>query len=60
MTTKLRTRIKQMTFQKNRKRTIEIQNDEETKYYEEMYNKRTMELLGIKDENIYRSTRGSL
>jgi len=53
MTTKLKNRIKQMTFQKNGNRTIEVENDEDTKYYEEMYKQRTMELLGIKHEDIY-------
>lgn len=53
MTTKLKNRIKQMTFQKNANRTIEVENDEDTKYYEEMYKQRTMELLGIKHEDIY-------
>ncbi len=42
-----------MTFQKNGNRTIEVENDEDTKYYEEMYKQRTMELLGIKHEDIY-------
>ena len=60
MTTKLKNRNKQMTFQKNGNRTIEVENDEDTKYYEEMYKQRTMELLGIKHENIYGIARGSI
>jgi hypothetical protein len=60
MTAKLKTRIKSMTFQKNVNRRIEVEKNEETKYYEEMYKKRTTELLGIKHENICRTTRGRL
>ena len=60
MTAKLKTRIKSMTFQKNINRRIEVEKNEETKYYEEMYKKRTTELLGINNENIYRIARGSL
>ena len=48
MTAKLKTRIKSITFQKNVNRRIEVEKNEETKYYEEMYKKRTTELLGIK------------
>ena len=60
MTAKLKTRIKSMTFQKNVNRRIEVEKNEETKYYEEMYKRRTTELLGINNENIYRIARGSL
>jgi hypothetical protein len=60
MTTKLKNRIKKMTFQKSQNRDINIENTEETKYYEEMYKQKSMELLGIKHENIYRVARGSL
>lgn len=49
-----------MTFQKSQNRDINIENTEETKYYEEMYKQKSMELLGIKHENIYRVARGSL
>ena len=60
MTAKLKTRIKSMTFQKNVNRRIEVEKNEETKYYEEMYKRRTTELLGIKHENIYGIARGSI
>ena len=60
MTAKLKTRIKSMTFQKNVNRRIEVEKNEETKYYEEMYKRRTTELLGINNENIYRIARGRL
>ena len=60
MTAKLKNRIKKMNFQKQINRRVEIEEREETKYYEEMYRKRTMELLGIKHENIYGVARGSL
>ena len=53
MTTKLKNRIKKMTFQKTLDREIKVENTKETKYYEEMYKQRTMELLGIKNEDIY-------
>ena len=49
-----------MTFQRALDRDINIENNEETKYYEEMYKQKTMELLGIKHENIHGTTRGSL
>lgn len=60
MTAKLKNRIKKMNFQKQINRRVEIEKREETKYYEEIYRKRTMELLGIKHENIYNATRGCL
>ena len=60
MTAKLKNRIKKMNFQKQINRRVEIEKREETKYYEEIYRKRTMELLGIKHENIYNATRGFL
>jgi hypothetical protein len=53
MTTKLKNRIKRMTFQKTLDREIKVEDTKETKYYEEMYKQRTMELLGIKNEDIY-------
>ena len=60
MTAKLKNRIKKMNFQKQINRRVEIEKREETKYYEEIYRKRTMELLGIKHEKIYSVTRGCL
>ena len=60
MTTKLKNRIKKMTFQKTLDREIKVEDTKETKYYEEMYKKRTMELLGLEHENIQRITRGSI
>ena len=60
MTAKLKNRVHKMTFQKQTNRTIQTQDNEETKYYEEIYRKRTMELLGIKHENISTSTGRSL
>ena len=59
MTAKLKNRIKKMNFQKVNRR-VEVEKREDTKYYEEIYRKRTMELLGIKHENIYSVTRGCL
>jgi len=59
MTAKLKNRIKKMNFQKVNRR-VEVEKREDTKYYEEIYRKRTMELLGIKHENIYGVARGSL
>ena len=60
MTSKLKNRLQKMSFQKQMSRRTEIEKNEETKYYEEIYKKRTMELLGIKHENIYGVARGSL
>ena len=60
MTSKLKNRLQKMSFQKQISRRTEIEKNEETKYYEEIYTKRTMELLGIKNENIYGVARGSL
>lgn len=60
MTAKLKNRIKKMNFQKQSNRTVGNEKREDTKYYEEIYRKRTMELLGIKHENIYSIARGSL
>ena len=60
MTAKLKNRIKKMNFQKQINRRIEVEKREDTKYYEEIYKKRTMELLGINNENISRITRGGL
>ena len=60
MTAKLKNRMKKMNFQKQINRRVDIEEKEDTKYYEELYKKRTMELLGIKHENIYGVARGSL
>jgi len=60
MTQKLKNRLQKMTFQKHFDRRTEIEEEEDDKYYEELYKKRTMELLGLKNENISRITRGSL
>lgn len=60
MTTKLKNRIKKMNFQKQINRRVKIEEQEETKYYEEIYRKRTMELLGIQNENMGTITRGCL
>jgi len=60
MTSKLKNRLQKMSFQKQINRRIEVEKNEETKYYEEIYKKRTMELLGIQNENIYPTARGGL
>ena len=60
MQTKLKNRIKNMTFQKTLDREIKVENTKETKYYEEMYKQRTMELLGLNYEELYGTTRGSI
>ena len=60
MTAKLKNRIKKMNFQKQITRRVVNEEREDTKYYEEIYRKRTMELLGIQNENIYGVARGSL
>lgn len=49
-----------MTFQKHTDRRTQIEETEDTKYYEELYRKRTMELLGIRNENMGTVARGSL
>lgn len=60
MTQKLKNRLQKMTFQKQLNRGTDIGEIEETKYYEELLKKRTMELLGINNENISGITRGSI
>jgi|TARA_B100000282_G_scaffold198917_1_gene145492 hypothetical protein len=60
MTAKLKNRIKKMNFQKQINRRVVNEKREDTKYYEEIYRKRTMELLGIHNENIYGTARGGL
>lgn len=49
-----------MSFQKQINRRIEVEKNEDTKYYEEIYKKRTIELLGIHNENMGTITRGGL
>lgn len=49
-----------MAFQKTLDREIKVENTKETKYYEEMYKQKTMELLGLNNEELYGTTRGSL
>jgi hypothetical protein len=56
MTTKLKNRLQKMKFQRTNQRRIEVEEMEDTKYYEELYRKRTMELLGIQNENVSRTT----
>jgi len=47
MTTKLKNRLQKMKFQKQVTRRYEIEEaSEDDKIYEELYRKRTMELLG--------------
>lgn len=60
MNTKLKNRIKNMTFQTQQERRVQVEKLETDKYYEELYRKRTMELLGNTNEDIYRITRGSI
>ena len=60
MTSKLKNRLRKMNFQRTPTRRVEVINDKETKYYEEIYKKSTMELLGLQHENIQRITRGSI
>jgi hypothetical protein len=56
MTTKLKNRLQKMKFQRTNQRRIEVEEMEDTKYYEELYRKRTMELLGIQNENVSGTT----
>jgi hypothetical protein len=60
MTTKLKNRLQKMHFQKQINRRTAIEKSEDDKYYEELYKQQTMELLGKTNENISRTTRGSL
>lgn len=60
MTSKLKNRIQKMSFQKQINRRVEVEEKEDTKYYEEIYRKRTMELLGIRNENMGTIARGCL
>ena len=45
-----------MTFQKHHDRRTLVEEIEDDKYYEELYRKRTLELLGIQHENMERIT----
>lgn len=54
MTQKLKNRLQKMKFQRNHNRRILIEEIKDDKYYEELLKKRTMELLGITNENISR------
>lgn len=49
-----------MKFQKTLNRRTEIEENKDTKYYEELLTKRTMELLGINNEDISGITRGRI
>ena len=60
MTSKLKNRIQKMSFQKQINRRVKVEEKEDTKYYEEIYRKRTMELLGIRNENMGTITRGCI
>ena len=42
MTAKLKNRVHKMTFQKQTNRTIQTQDTEETKYYEQLYKEQTI------------------
>ena len=57
MTQKLKNRLSRMKFQKQNSRR-EVEKYEDNKYYDELYKKRTMELLGLNNENISRTARG--
>ena len=60
MTTKLKNRLHRMHFQKQLNRRTKIEESTDDKYYEELYSQKVNELLGIKHENIRRTTRGRL
>ena len=49
-----------MHFQKQNYRRTEVEDIEDTKYYEEILSNKIKELLGLTDENISRTARGSL
>lgn len=49
-----------MHFQKQLNRRTKIEESTDDKYYEELYSQKVNELLGIKHENIRRTTRGRL
>ena len=55
MTQKLKHRLQKMKFQKTLNRRTKIEEQEDTKYYEEILKKRTMELLGLNNENMGRT-----
>lgn len=56
MTQKLKNRLHKMTFQKHHDRRTLVEEIEDDKYYEELYRKRTLELLGLQHENMERIT----
>ena len=57
MTQKLKNRLQKMKFQKHQTRKTEIEEaSEDDKIYIELYRKRTMELLGIQNENVSGTT----
>ena len=60
MTEKLKNRLQKMHFQKQNYRRTEVEDIEDTKYYEEILSNKIKELLGLTDENISRTARGSL
>ena len=60
MTAKLKNRLQKMHLQKQLSRRNEIETTKDDKYYEELYSQKVNELLGIKHENIRRTTRGRL
>ena len=60
MTAKLKKPNQENELPKQINRRVEVEKKEETKYYEEIYRKRTMELLGINNDNIYGTARGCL
>ena len=49
-----------MNFQKHGTRRNEVESTKDDKYIEEIYSQKVNELLGIKNENIQRTTRGRL
>ena len=60
MTNRLKNRLKSMNFQKHGTRRNEVESTKDDKYIEEIYSQKVNELLGIKNENIQRTTRGRL
>ena len=60
MTTKLKNRLQKMNFQKQINRRYEVEETDNTKYYEELYSNKIRELLGTNYENISTVTRGSI
>jgi hypothetical protein len=60
MTDKLKNRLRNMNFQRQITRDHSWVDSEDTKYYEELYSRRTRELLGTNNEDISGITRGGL